>query len=627
MERVVAVAADPSLAGMLSLVLGEPGKFLAILEPPRLQRPDANSEVVERANIVRLASPSTVLLLALEHDEKDRMAVACERLAACTELDTAADLVRYLEGEGHIDRWERDPRRCNPYIAQLLHGVTLPDALLPIIEQAGSHAGHPIANGIVCIEPGLSISAVTAANYAWAMRYSFRELRPVTDLTRDAVEGMLERIDLALAESASEATVAALISEFKRRMSAAIDSAAEWPEGVPLCFFTRAAPYGLLFPKNPVCHVLELQAGLNTACSVGWSEFEASQSKRPGHVAVFVDPLWADITSETEEILDHIQSELLWTERVIGSSATCERFRLYANHFPYELLYVSSHGKAPKYRWCRYQFTTADGLQHEIETNEFEYFSSDGEEVVVTAKTYPLAVDGISWKDKAGLSAIRGGRVFQEFLGSDPRPRVPVEFRWIKNRRVEGIALQDGVFFGPLYRLAAMGHPVVVLNCCSMWTSLGIQVMHARARACIATLWSVRDDAAVAYGVTFCKAVMSFSVITAARQASGAVADDRSATAYVCVTWPHVGLPACDGGVRVPVTDVLSQRLERHFWGMLETLPRSGAPKEVVLVLEFLATRLKELMDSERGVREGGQDPLPRISAALREVRGRTKGL
>ena len=88
--------------------------------------------------------------------------------------------------------------------------------------------------------------------------------------------------------------------------------------------------------------------------------------------------------------------------------------------------------------------------------------------------------------------------------------------------------------------------------------------MHARARACIATLWPVRDQAAVAYGVTFCKSVMSTSVMEAARRASTAVDDGLSAAAYVCVTWPHVGLPEFDPGVRVSTRDVLAQRLDER---------------------------------------------------------------
>ncbi len=626
MERIVAIASDPFLAGILSLFLGEPGKFLAILEAPRLQRPDASSEVIERANTIRLASPSAVLLVALERDERDRMTAACEQLAPCIRLDTADDLLRYLHEMENVGGQQRRPHLRNPYIAQLLHRSTLPDTLLPIVEEARKNTSHSPANGIVCIEPGLSISAVAAANYAWAFGYSFRELGPAPDLTQDAVEDVVGRIDSAIAASASQATVETLIDEFKGRMSAAINTLDEWPEDVPLCFFTRAAPYGLLFPKNPTCHVLDLEAGLNTAMSAGWSTFERTHGSGPGYVTLFVDPQWPDITSETEDIIAGLRRAPVFVQAVTGAAATCEAFRLHANHFPYEILYVSSHGQAPSYRLCRHVFTAADGGEHEIHTHEFEYFTPHGQEIAVTQKTYPLSVDGVPWQDKERLAKSRGGEIFEEFILSKPGLRIPAEFKWIKNARVEGIALQDGVFFGPLYGLGAMGHPIVVLNCCSLWTSMAIQVMHARARAYIATLWSVDDASAVAYGIAFYEGIMRDTVINAARTASSAVRDRVSSSAYVCLSWPHARLREVDTGHSLTVKEVLADRLRRHFWGMVDKLNTSTIPSEVIVVLEFLATKLKELTATE-GVGSERDDSrhsqMAGMDAKLRELRSR----
>jgi hypothetical protein len=616
---VAAVTDDKLLAAVVSLFHSTSGRYFPVVEPPRISRPDASSEAVEVANALSLFGPTKVVLLRLGDAERAAIESRLGRVLTPTVIADMDELLAYLQ----VDR--RSPsqmrRTLNPYLVDLLPENQVPHELQPYLDVARGSRRHASQRGIVVTEPLDSIGSVVAANYAWAYGYDFRTLVAVDDLTRERIDEMLMAVDAAILAGHPKV---APYDELLAQLRVALPDSEAWPEGVPLCFYTRAAPYGILFKHNPTCHVFDLKAGLNTAYSVGWAEFERTRAKRPGHIAVFVDPLWPDIRSETNDIVRSLVTQAYGVTTFTGDAATCDRFRLIANHFPYDVLYVSSHGQAPRYRWCRHLFTSrVDGREHVIETHEFEYFAARGDKVAVTQKTYPLSVDGVSWKDKETLARTGAGAVLAEFFETRDGPRTPSEFRWVSNTRVEGIALRDGVFFGPLYRLAGMGHPVVVFNCCSMWSSMAIQVMHARARAYIATLWSVRDDAAVAFGAELGSTLSNYSVVEGAFHAAQTIRHDLSSGAYVCLTWPHVRLPKPYSCTTVTVRMMLLDRLARHFWGMAATLRDTTVPEDVYEVLAFLADQIHRVEEADRPLRRLGHPTVAAMDGALERLRPR----
>ena len=585
-EAIVGIGDDFSLQSILSLCCGSPGRYLATLEPPRLKRIDGPNEIVERLNLIRMVRPRHVLLLNLGQEENERLRTAIEPEATCVELNSTSALLDFLDHSGYLRE-----TRPNPHAAELIGHLKVPDDLAEFVERGLGVQAHPEANGIVCSEPAPSLMTLTALNYAWAFGFHFRALRELASMTYERVQRVLLEVDDAIENSPPRAT--ALVSALERELETAIDRSLHWPDSVPLCFFTRGAPYGMLFRHNPTSHVIELEAGLNTAFSVGWMLHEAEQPPKPGYTALFVDPKWPDITSETDDILDAIRAKPFWIEELSGDRATCKSFELNASHFPYDVLYVSSHGGAPRYRWCRYEISDEEGNTHDLETHEFEYFSPVGmEHVEIMSKTYLLAIDGVPRVQCTGPMREWAWRKLTAGRRGD---LMPAEFKWIENSRVEGIAFRDGVFFGPLWCLASMGHPLVVLNCCSMWPSIGVLVVHARSRACIATLWSVDDDDAVIYGRRLFNEALEHRIVNAHYTALSAMRRELSAKCYIALTWPHATMPKVERDFGIPlgefVNDVLLENLELRVAHIKE----SPQPDLEIQICGFLLSRLQEV--------------------------------
>lgn len=619
-EPVIAIGSDTALLGLLSLAFGRPGHYFPVLEAPREGRPDLTShELIERSNILSILKPRQVLIVGLDRFHEDVLTKALSGLAATTVLRTEADVVDYMIDEGLVSGDPSGPQG-NPYAELLLRPYAMPPRLETMGSKAASTAPHSISRGLVCTEPDEGLMPLVAANYAWAHGHAFRVLNPVPTLTLAWTEDTLNKIDQELTSSRRPVPSEHLL---KQQLRQAIDVALEWPKNVNLCFFTRSGPYGLLFPDNPTCHVLKLEAGVSTALSLGWTAHEATQPPKPCLTSVFVDPQWPDIYSETNDVIKGISHAPLWVEQLTGPRATCRTVEMYLHFFPYDLLYVSSHGKAPSYRWNRYSFHDSSGMQHEIETYEFEYFAPQGENVLVTQKTYPLKVDGVLWSDKEGLTRIGGGELLRQFVEqtkSDPDDKRRLEFKWVTNTHVEGIALVDGVFFGPVVYLAGMGHPVVVLNCCAMWASLGVQIMHGRARACVATLWSVADRGAVEFGVALATEILNKPIVEAVKLAKDRIQEPSHRDPYVCFGWPHSRTPHIGPSVAISSQAFVARQITKSMTVLLESLPSDpNARRNAMNACKFLATRLTEMLiegaDVFGDLRKEAGDTLSRLRA------------
>ena len=72
-ETTAIVSGNASLAAQLSSLFTRTGRYLPVLDGPRMTRPDATNEVVRRRNALVMARPERVLLAGIAEDGREPM--------------------------------------------------------------------------------------------------------------------------------------------------------------------------------------------------------------------------------------------------------------------------------------------------------------------------------------------------------------------------------------------------------------------------------------------------------------------------------------------------------------------------------------------------------------------------
>jgi hypothetical protein len=108
-EHSVLVTDDSLLAARISALFARPGRYLAVMDGPRMSRPDANNEAVRRRNAIVMTGARQVLIGGLPPS-----AVTAVRPGwrTCAVSDLYEDHVQALRGNvkrpTYALRWGRD---------------------------------------------------------------------------------------------------------------------------------------------------------------------------------------------------------------------------------------------------------------------------------------------------------------------------------------------------------------------------------------------------------------------------------------------------------------------------------------------------------------------------------------
>ena len=250
---------------------------------------------------------------------------------------------------------------------------------------------------------------------------------------------------------------------------------------------------------------------------------------------LFVDTESDDLTSEIPEIRSELDEYKWWAFHLNGESATKVNFLLYSQYFPYDLLFVTGHGKSPHCRRVIYGFDARDGKRHTMEFLEyFQFGRKKGDLYDVETKLYPRKVDGIEWENKEALDEAGIGHLFGEFIIQQKARMVDVvQFENIPPESIEGLSLADGVFMGTIRMIAGHNNPIMIFNSCGSLLEMRGLLAFAGPRALIGTMWSVYDVDAYKFATSFFARLPNNSVAHAFYKARSEVESNFSRLSYV----------------------------------------------------------------------------------------------
>jgi len=381
-------------------------------------------------------------------------------------------------------------------------------------------------NGIVVVEAVADASTVLAINYASSVGAGVLLVAPLAD--HDG-QGILKSIEL-WKRGDDRTQLEKLKDEVMRRIGRAC-----FAEFDHATFFTEGLPYSLVLENCiPCCYVhLSLNPDLFIIDSI---IFEKLQDI---HSAIVFSPLFFP-DEETSTLCGFLSRNRYYVRSLLGRSASLASFDFHAQHFPYALLHICSHGgEVDGYEMVE-EFVDRDGNKHTVQFDEVIGVTPvpDNDKIVeVHRKMFPRTLDGFAWRS--------------EELSQGQYPEYVIAQMWDCMRRSTGtrkskgkvpmscsIACVDSIHQGQFHVLASHRSPIVFNNACWSGHEVAKFFLACAARAYIGTLWAVENEAAVTAARVFYENVLTEPVLYAMHKANKAL--DKTNSKDIYIYW---GLP------------------------------------------------------------------------------------
>ena len=354
MSDVAIIADDAYLSAQLSCVLAVPGKYLPILEQPRLTRSDRDAEVIRCTNALARSKAKHFIFAGLGDITLTALSVGIPAQKTI-HVRTAGDIstlplpMRKLDNEPLV--WGKD--RIGIGLLKALR------ARRPIVftdDPSPAESVPPKRDHLVVCEEGDELAQVIAANFAFATGSG---LHLVPESEKEQAEQILERfygINDNPEQSASDTLV--YLRQELRELAGPIPV----PRGGSITFITDELPLGFAFPEVPSTHLFAYPH-LGIAIVHGLS---AEQPDSPGtRVATLVNPQTAP-APEIDAAVSLLRPHGIYLRKYEGPAADVTSITEMIELFPYDLLLIATHcGDVSGYRWT-YEYEDSEGYQRNL---------------------------------------------------------------------------------------------------------------------------------------------------------------------------------------------------------------------------------------------------------------------
>ena len=297
-------------------------------------------------------------------------------------------------------------------------------------------------------------------------------------------------------------------------------------------FFTEGLPYSLILGNVIPCSYvhLSLRADLFIINNILFKDGE------PFHASVVFSPTFFP-DEETNLLCRLLKGRNYYVRALVGNDANLANFSFHAEHFPYDLLHICSHGGEVDGYEMSEQFVDRDGRTHVVEFDEVIGVTPVPDKqgiVAIHRKAFPRQLDGFTWMspelEKQGLP----GHVFQNMWKCMTESQ---EQRKKKNRIALScaIACADSIHQGQFDALASYSSPLIFNNSCWSWYEIAAGFLASGARGYVGTLWAIDNQAAVTTAKTFYESSFSGSILSAFHKAIKAI--DATASKNIFIFW------------------------------------------------------------------------------------------
>ncbi len=492
-EKVAIVGDKPKLVAELASLFTRPGRYLTVMDGPRMSRSDASNEVIRRTNALVMAKPHRILFADLPPTSLQAMSSGWP-LGTATSVATVKAAAKALKGV------VKSPSKKMPWGGSNL-GVGLLLArrakkLLQISAEPFSSisfvsGGHHLL--VVC-EDGEELAQISASCFAFATDATFLIIPRLEKEERDKWLEELYVID-------SDGDVSSRFADIRRRVRERLPIF-NFDNYKQVMFVTSGFPWGIAVPECATSHMYNYPDFGRSMVEGLWAAQNSSFSARN---ALLIDPAKAEGT-EVQSIVNALGENGTLVRLQAGPRATVYQIQTLIETLPFDIIVISTHaGDVPGER-ATYEYVDSEGLKrclvidhalsigHDPSTDEFQ--------VGNYVRFHEL--DGVSWFNEEGKKKLYVGTAIKSWLelgGMVDRNKYKVASETIP-RVIGSMALQmhDHIWIPMIHGLSPNAATFVFNNACSSWHELSKHFMFAGARAYIGTLFPVIEAEAQEVG-------------------------------------------------------------------------------------------------------------------------------
>jgi hypothetical protein len=551
-EDSVLITDDPLLAARVSALFVRRGRYLSVIDGPRMSRPDADSEVVRRRNAIVMSGARKVLVGGLPSSAVSGIRPGWRD---CTVSDEYDDHVRTLRGivkrPTHALHWGPENLGIGLYQARLARKALLPDlSTSPAINliEAGNHL-------LIACERGDPLAEVIASNLAYAC------------------QDWLEEI-YALGEGGD---LTGRFSELAHRARSHLGEL-NFARFKTVLFVTSGFPWGIALPEVATTHMYRYPDFGRAVVEGIWASQKADRSARN---ALLIDPQTVK-GSEIPAINQALLKNGTLSHVVRGPAATQLRVQFLTELLPHDIIVVSSHaGDAPGER-ITYEYPDAEGRQRRLVVDRavgigYDKFS-DKYRVMEYHRFHSL--DGVDWRDKVGKAALPVGSAINSWSAmGGPIDRKEFVVAQQKIPRVIGsmaMQLHDGIWLFALHGFAPGSAPIFINNSCWSWHELSQRTTYAGARGYLGSLFPIADAEAQEVGTALFDRYIGQELPRALWLAQQDIYGASARRPYVMVGLPFIA-------IRPNITDSVSYTNKAYLDGIAHWTEQAiSSPQEEV---------------------------------------------
>jgi hypothetical protein len=257
----------------------------------------------------------------------------------------------------------------------------------------------------------------------------------------------------------------------------------------------------------------------------------------PSAIIFTIDEFLAN--SETQWLVRFLRERHYFVRSLHGVNATSEQFGYHAEHFPYGVLHVVSHGGEVDGYSVTEEFTDREGGKHVVEYDEVVGFSRapGDDKVAVQRKVIFKAIDSFDWNAPERRKAD-----IPHFVYEDMRKKLFAEGTWGQDATREhkqsipwscAVRCNDSIHQAMFRSLAAYGAPLIFNNTCWSWAAIADFFLSGGARAYVGTLWSVPNALAAEATKVFYEAAIDSGIVHALHLVNQSISSTDDAGIYI----------------------------------------------------------------------------------------------
>lgn len=500
-DNVVCIGEDYILSSQVSSCFNNEGVYFAVLEPPRSLHKYWQNEFVKLNNVLAKIHPRKIIFINVKSEYIDPIKA---------QLKLKESRYEYLNNQSEVSAFIDKYRtafkgilECPPDREKVMCALleAKRNKFRLAIKDGAEYkigGGSTTRNHLVVSDSLSNLLPVTLANYAFSINADIVLLKTNIPYTPKEIYSVLS-------DTRGSDTRATIAKEIAGNIKSTLEMELQEISKYKLAtFFTDDFPYGYFFQKIPTTHIFnKLLPSHFLADSIANPNIEVQS-------ALLVDPGFFT-NSETNGIATLLTQANVHIKELRDDKFSNSDLDFGIQSYPYDLLFVCSHGSFPEGTRFKIKFLDKNKVEHVIVIDNLDEFNptnrGTGKNRLINVKTFTefVELDDQPWyqkKYKKGSSKT----IVEDFIAIDRKDWTVLEKKNVPLRYCNVIITKDtlGPFIPMIQSVSdPQSSPFIFNNACVSTYTMCVNFVFAGASFYVGTVKPVKDNVAVKTALAF----------------------------------------------------------------------------------------------------------------------------